>query len=216
MAFVNMNKPIYALKKDNYVSVSIDFIQSTPKKVKIVKELQENIPEVTEDIPKIEEKKIEIDDLFSGVWTKDIKKIQKKETLKSKRKLLDITKKIKTLKATNPSHLAKISDIMDSNLSKEFKKVSTGTEVDEYLGKINAIVYKYFYPPANSEGNSVKARIDLSAMGTLLDFTILSYSSNQYLNEECDKIKERLKSIVFPLNPNNKTSVTIVILTSKE
>ena len=216
MGFINSKKPIYALKKDNYVSVSIDFIQATPKKQKVLKEEKENPVKAVNDTPVIEEKKIEIEDLFSNIWTKDIKKIQKKESIKTKRRILDITKKIKTIDEKNPSKVAKLSEMLDSNISKEFKKVSTGTEVNEYLGKINAIVYKHFNPPANSEGNSVKARIDLSAMGTLLDFTILSYSSNNNLNEECDKIKDRLKSVVFPLNPNNQTSVTVVILTSKE
>jgi len=216
MAFVNSNKPIYALKKDNYVSVSIDFVQSSSKKQDVVKKIEKNTPKVEEVVQTEEKPKVEIDDLFSSVWTKDIKKIEKKESKKSKRNLLEITKNIKPLKSTTHAKLAKISDIIDSNISKEIKNISTGTEVNEYLAKINAIVYKYFNPPNNSEGNSVKARIDLSAMGTLLDFTILSYSSNQYLNEECDKIKMRLKSIIFPLNPNNKTSVTVVILTSKE
>jgi protein TonB len=216
MAFINMKKPTFALKKDNYVSVSINFVQSTPKKNKVVvkKEIEEQ--PITPEVESTPQKKIQIDDLFSSVWTKDIKKIEKKKEQKNKRRLLDIEKKIKTLKKSQKSTLSKVVDTIDSNESLKPKKISTGDEVNEYLAKINAIVYNHFNPPANSEGNSVKARIDLSAMGKVLDFRILNYSSNTYLNEECDKIKARLKGVIFPLNPDNKRSVTLVILTSKE
>ena len=41
-------------------------------------------------------------------------------------------------------------------------------------------------------------------------------SANTYLNEECDKIKERLLGINFPVNPDNKSGNYIIKLTAKE
>ena len=49
-----------------------------------------------------------------------------------------------------------------------------------------------------------------------MDFRILNYSPNSNLNDECDKVKNRLMGVVFPLNPQNKSGNYIIILTSKE
>jgi len=49
-----------------------------------------------------------------------------------------------------------------------------------------------------------------------MDFRILNYSANDALNSEVDKIKNRLKSVVFPINPQNRSFNTKVILKSKE
>ncbi|RLA70493.1 MAG: hypothetical protein DRG30_09210, partial [Epsilonproteobacteria bacterium] len=110
----------------------------------------------------------------------------------------------------------KIKNLDQSEVSDENNPASTANEVNEYLAKINALVYQHFNPPQNSQGNSVKAVIELSAIGKVLDFRILSYSSSNSLNQESDKVKESLKRVVFPVNPENKSSRTIVILTSKE
>jgi len=56
----------------------------------------------------------------------------------------------------------------------------------------------------------------INTLGRLVDFRILTYSENQALNDEVDKIKQRLQSVIFPINPQNKSSDTIVILRSKE
>ena len=49
-----------------------------------------------------------------------------------------------------------------------------------------------------------------------MDFRILNYSANSSLNDECDKVKNRLMGIVFPVNPEKKTGNYIIILTAKE
>ena len=110
----------------------------------------------------------------------------------------------------------KIKNFADIKQSDKNAKASSGDEVNEYLAKINALVYQYFHPPENSQGHSVKALIEISAIGKVKDFRILNYSSNENLNIECEKIKSRLMSVVFPRNPQSKSSRTIVILTSKE
>jgi len=75
--------------------------------------------------------------------------------------------------------------------SKIEKNTSSANEVNEYFAKIQALVYEYFEPPQNSQGYSVRAVIELSALGKFIDFRILDYSANIALNEECDKIKDR-------------------------
>ena len=100
--------------------------------------------------------------------------------------------------------------------NKQTRQNSTADEVNEYLARIQAIVYSHFRVPVNSEGNSVKTVIELNTLGKVLDFRVLNYSPNEALNAEADKIRERLIYITFPKNPEKKSSRTIVILISKE
>jgi protein TonB len=79
----------------------------------------------------------------------------------------------------------------------ELEQASSGSEVNEYLAKIQAIVYQHFNVPPNTQGQSAKAVIELDALGRMTDFRVLSYSSSEALNKEVDKIKERLKNVVF-------------------
>jgi protein TonB len=226
MLFSAKTNKSYALKKDNYISISINTDVSTKVKSRVKDEIQKEIKKPIENIePQVEPKKedtedtkeIDIGDLFSEVTTKEIKKIKPKPKKRDIRKLNELQKKIKTIKNNKvESFRQKIKNIDSNNISKENSKASTGDEVNEYLAKINALVYRYFHPPQNSQGHSVKAVIELSAIGKVIDFRILHYSSNESLNSECEKIKVRLMSVVFPKNPHGKSSRTIVILTSKE
>ena len=176
------------------------------KEVVVQKEEVEVVQEV---------KEVDIGNLFSDVWTKDIK-IEKKKIKKVDNKRLElIQKKIK--KSENNTLESKEKAINNDEalvIDSQSKKSSSADEVNEYLAKIQAIVYKYFKPPENSEGHTVKAMIELSAIGKVQDFRILTYSSNTALNEECKKIKSRLLGILFPRNPEGKSSNTIVNITS--
>jgi len=217
----------YALKKEEYISVSL-YTPPTPKKeqqstksANIVKEVTPVVPKKSVSTNEMKHKDVDVSDLFSNVWTKKVvidKKEPKKKTL-DKRRILEITKETKYIKKQNQNsqkvskELEKLQ-ITQKNTHK--KKASTAQEVNEYLAKINALVYRYFNPPQNSQGHSVKAVIELSPIGKVIDFRILSYSANQLLNNECDRLKERLKDVVFPINPQNRSSRTIVILTAKE
>ena len=191
----------YALKKDNYISISMDTIKIPKKKIKkkvktpVVKPAE---PEVVAPDPVVD-----ITDLFNNVKTKKIKKKPKKKA-----------HRIQELQ--NRPKNAKSQEHQNRELDNETKESSSGNEVNEYFAKIQALVYRYFEPPASSQGHSVKAVIELSAIGKVTDFRILTYSNNQALNDECDRIKSRLKSVLFPINPNNKTGTYTVILTSKE
>lgn len=187
----------YALKKDKFISISL-----VTSKVQTPKVKKQKIQDPVEE-------NIDINNLFSDVWTKKIMSKKKTPQLKDSKRLFEIQKKIKTSSKNDVKPISK-------QVSKVTKQNSSADEVNEYLAKIQAIVYSHFRVPANSEGSSVKTVIELNALGKVLDFRVLNYSSNQALNAEADMIRERLMYITFPANPEKKPSRTIVILISKE
>ncbi|PHQ65063.1 MAG: hypothetical protein COB99_06160 [Sulfurimonas sp.] len=165
----------------------------------------------------IEPNDVNIDDLFSDVWTKKIKKTKKIEKKVENKRLLEIGKKSKKIdkNAIKPISEKSIDNSVVEK-SDDSQKLSTANAVNEYFAKIQALVYQNFVPPPNSQGHSVKAMIELSAIGKVMDFRILTYSNNSSLNDECDKIKDRLMGVLFPVNPQNKSGNYVVMLTSKE
>jgi protein TonB len=210
--FQNSKIKTYALNKNTFISISLDSIPT--KNISTKKRVQKSVVKTT---PAQEVQNVDVNDLFSDVWTKKIK-TKKTKTVKHDKRIIDeIRKQIKISDIKNTEPISKNLESLDKN-DKNTKETSSssGNEVNEYLAKIQAIVYKYFHVPANSQGHSVKALIELNALGKVLDFRILNYSSNAALNAEVDKIKRRLQNVVFPRNPSNKSSRTIVILKSKE
>jgi len=202
----------FALKKDNYISISISLPQTPSKRHKDVK--KSVMPTKTQSSVS---KNIDINNLFSDVWTKKI--AEKKVTPKKKntKRLLEIQKKIKTTEENRVEPLTqKLNNSETAKSNNKSDASSTAEQVNEYLAKIQAIVYSYFHVPPNTQGSSVKSVIELNAFGKMLDFRVLTYSDNAALNAEADKIKERLKSVIFPKNPQNRSSRTVVILISKE
>jgi len=198
MMFNTSKVNTFALTKDNFISISLEIPKVQTKSVKKVEKAG------------VIDENININNLFSDVWTKKI--VQKKE-LNSKR-LSQIQKKIKTTKKNEVKSISEKVDNVKTN--SENKNSSTADQVNEYLAKIQAIVYQYFHVPSNSQGNSVKTVIELNSLGKVIDFRVLTYSANESLNSEVDRIGERLKYVVFPKNPQNKSSITIIILVSKE
>ena len=202
----------FALKKDNYISISLEI----PKVQSIKQKHNEKASVVQEEIvtPK---KNVDINNLFSDVWTKKIVPKKTKPKKVDNKRYLDIQKKIKTTKANSVKSISeKVNNLDSVKTNQESDASSTAQEVNEYLAKIQAIVYKYFQVPPNSEGNSVRTVIELNAFGKVIDFRVLNYSGNSALNAEVDKIKSRLIHVNFPLNPQHRSSKTIVILISKE
>ncbi|MBU1659045.1 TonB C-terminal domain-containing protein [bacterium] len=205
----------YALKKDNYISISLDspIVETKISEINPTVQKEEIIESV--EAP-VEPAAVNIDDLFSDVWTKSIKKEKIKEKVDNKR-LQEIQKKIPTKKSNEVTEISKkVNNLDNIEISDKNNIASSADKVNEYFANIQALVYKHFYPPQNSQGHSVKAVIELSSIGKVLDFRILSYSGNSSLNEESDKIKDRLMSAIFPVNPQNKSGSYTVILTSKE
>ncbi len=210
--FSPSKKNSFGLKKDTYISISLEIPKVKSHKPKKVQKAAATVQEVS--APK---KNVDINNLFSDVWTKKI--VYKKEKIRpqNSKRLLDIQKKIHTTKENDVKSISeKVNNLDSIDTKSEAESSSTAEQVNEYLAKIQAIVYQYFRVPANSEGSSVKTVIELNSLGKVLDFRVLTYSNNEALNREADKIKERLIHVIFPENPEHRSSKTIVILISKE
>ncbi len=209
MMFQTSKIDSYALNKDNFISVSIEL----PKVKQPLSKPKSQSPSVQES--KQESKNIDVNDLFSDVWTRKI--APKKEKPVNSKRIQEIQKKIKTVESNSVESIAeKVNNLDDTTTKEQEDSVSSANEVNEYLAKIQALVYQCFHVPPNTEGYQVKSVIELNALGKVIDFRILTYSTNVALNEEVDKIKERLKDVIFPVNPQNRSSRTVVILISKE
>lgn len=199
----------YGYKKENYISVSVKITQNKHSVKK------KNLQSVPKSMPTQIPKNVNVQNLFSDVWTKKIDNSIKKT--QNKRRIEQIQKKIKTAKQNDVESISqKLNTVETTSKSLEKEATSAANEVNEYLAKIQDIVYQHFNVPPNSEGNSVKTVIELDPFGKLIDFRILRYSTNEALNKEADRLKERLKNVLFPVNPKNRSSKTIVILISKE
>jgi protein TonB len=207
MLFSIKKETSYGLVKDKFIAVSIVIPKNIKKFTHAAAASSSASKSVSQDI--------DVNNLFSDVWTQKIE-LKKKKKLNSKR-IADIAKKIKKADKNSVNSLSEKIEKLDVKESdKNEQQTSTANEVNEYLAKIQAIVYQYFNVPPNSAGNSVKIVIELDSLGHMTDFRILNYSPNEALNSEVDKIKDRLKNVVFPKNPQNRSSRTIVVLISKE
>jgi len=208
--FSNSKIVTYALKKDNYISISLE-IPKVQKRTKAI------ATEPMQEVTPIESQDISIDELFSDVWTKDVKKVKPKEKKVDNKRFQDIARKSKIIDQNQISKSSKkVSDDDMVNNSNDSQKDSSAEVVNEYFARIEALVYQNFFPPSNTQGYVVKAVIELSSIGKVMDFRILTYSANGALNEECDKIKERLLGVLFPINPQNKSGNYIINLKPKE
>ncbi len=216
----------YALQKDDFVSVSIDManIQSSNVKKAVDKPVkkEEEKPVIKqepqeEQVTQTQKKDINIDNLFSQVWTKDIKKEDKKvEKELDKRVAKELSKKsVKSDVSKVESASSKTQKVNSENKADKESKSSTGSDVNEYRATIQALVYEHFFPPENSHGKVVLAVIELDAFGKLIDFRILTYSGDSLLDSECDKIKKRLANVLFPKNPDNKSDMYKIQLISE-
>jgi len=212
MMFTSPKLNSYGLKKDDFISISLVVPKvSTP----VSKKSSSSAPTPSE--VQTPDENIDVNDLFSDVWTKKIKPKKVKPKKDNSKRLMKIQKQIKQSEKNDIKSLSdSAKDFENIKTNESSDAASTANEVNEYLAKIQALVYKYFVVPQNTEGNSVKTVIELSAYGKVLDFRVLTYSANAALNAEVDKIYSRVKSVIFPVNPQKKSSRTIVILISKE
>ncbi len=204
----------YALNKRNYISVSLKNISAKTMRQELMRPAQKSpaakkkqikrksVDAVSEDI--------DVDSLFDNVWTKKVQpQVHKKKKIDIKR-IQEIQKSV-AIGETGAVQMPKQSPKAQEEKSKNAEG-SAGEEVNEYSAKIHAIVYEHFYPPANTQGQVVRAVIELSPLGKVLDFRILDYSASEALNKEADRIKQRIKNVIFPKNPDNETARVLVIL----
>ena len=210
MIFANNTNKTFGMKKD-YISISLSGIPTKKMRVK-----KRSTPIVKQEVVSKEiSKNIDVNDLFSDVWTKKI--IHKKTKSKNANRFEEsLNKKLRKIQQKKELSIKNEKNTQNNKSDEASQNRSSGSEVNEYLAKIQAIVYQYFSPPQNTQGNSVKCVIELDAFGKMIDFRVLEYSSNNLLNEEVDKVKGRLKGVVFPQNPQHKSSHMVVILISKE
>jgi len=225
--FTNEKIKTYALKKDNFISISLNNIPKTTKKVikksvkkKVVKKsVKKKVVKKVIDTPIIDE---DIGSLFSNVATKKI--IHKKREIKKRR----IDKNI--LEAVNKEFNTLKENKVDNNISKKLEelklrnskvalvnqKASTALDINEFLASLQAFIYDKFYPPVNSSGNSAVVRIWISKESTLSRFIIIAPSNNDYFDDEIKSLERRLSSVKFPTNPQKKEMVIDITLVAKE
>lgn len=212
------------LKIETPESIVVSLDLQEPQKEEVmakpeVVEAKEEMPEIKEivasTIPEVSKPTTEksVDSLFGEVKTKKQEQAKVPEVSKEiDKKIFDeLAKKVdKSSQAEAESVVKKIE-----NISKQvdIKSSSTKKDVDEYVSKIHAMVYSNFRPPKNSAKSVAVAIIEISAMGRLIDFRVVSYSNNSALNSEADRIKARLQSQLFPKNPdNNSVKYTINLI----
>ncbi|MEJ2372231.1 MAG: TonB C-terminal domain-containing protein [Sulfurimonas sp.] len=202
---VNKTKT-YGLQKENFVSISL----ATPV---MVKQLTQKKSSEAINIPQAKDvaKDVDVNDLFSDVWTQKIDNKKPKEA--NSKRIQEISKRVKTSEQKDVASLSeKIQSIDNTTSTQEKQSNSSAEEVNEYLAKIQAIVYDSFSPPMNSEGNIVKVVIEIDPIGKMLDFRVLNYSSNEALNQEADRMKRKLSSVIFPENPDHRSFRAIINL----
>lgn len=213
----------YALKKDSFISVSINISDIKParhdtkkpdiKPVEKPQPAQSSAATSPQSVP-------DVASLFSDVWTQKVANKPKKEQIKPDTKRLSaIEKRLKTTKSeTSQIASEKLEKLSLKRPPAELVGTSSSSakEVNEYLAKIQAFVYEHFYPPMNSEGNSAKIRIWLDGYGRLKDYRVLAPSGSTAFNSEVDALKKRLKRLDFPRHPKREAITIDIILTAKE
>ncbi len=212
LLFSNLQTKTYALEKKDFVSVSLvtlpkESLHKSTQKTKPVSSVPVSAPQSSQT----EEEDIDIHDLFSDIWTPEIKKRKKSHKKQTPNRSVVHSK----LKKTQTNDVESLEEKIEKQKAQQ-QSSSSADEVNEYLAKIQALVYKYFHVPPNTQGRSVKTIIELDPFGKVLDFRVLQYSDSPALNEEVDKMKARLMNVVFPKNPQNKVLRTTVVLISKE
>ena len=215
----------FALKKDNYISISINMSLENKKTVKkslknealpVVKEIkkQEPKPPVKKPIENVKPKEVSknIADLFSSVKTQKISHKSKKKPVYDKKLLSKLSKKTAKKSTTQKSAAAS----MMKKIEISSQSASTSPDVNEYLAKIQAIIYEHFYPPMNSEGLSAIVSIRFDGSGKIISYRVLSYSGNDMFNSEVDALQSRLRALTFAKHPEGKSENVKIILTSQE
>ncbi len=213
----------YALKKDDYIAVSINLPVKKPSRNDTKKPSPKPVvkPKPVEP-PKAEAPQTvtDVSSLFSDVWTQKVSSKPKKKVIKvDSKRLSAIEKRIKTTKTEKSlaaSQKIKKLDLKRPSAELVGSSSSSASEVNEYLARIQAFVYEHFYPPMNSEGNSAKIRIWLDRFGRMKDYRVLAPSGSPSFNSEVDVLKKRLKSVNFPRHPKREAITIDIILTAEE
>lgn len=208
----------YGLKKDQFVSVSLEMISPTPSKSH--KDMTQPMPPKQEakSVSKPEASKADISSLFSNVSAQKIvyKKEAPAKTIDD-RQLAQIQKRIQPTQKRESTLSDKIDSLEKATAPSGGKpSASSADEVDAYMAEIQAIVYERFFPPPNTEGQVAIVRIWVDANGKLKDWRVISYAGNTFFNQEVDRIESRITTIAFPKNPKGISMSIDIKLVAKE
>lgn len=231
-AFVVLHKSeikTFAMQEDNYISVSLDMdvvmpTQNDAKPAPVPTPKEQVVPEpepVVEEIETTPESvNTDVSSLFDDVWTQSADtKVDKKEEKLDTKRLAAIEKRIKTKESKQTSKASdkiKTIELVKPSIEVVGASASTAPEVNKYLAKIHALVKSKFFPPASSEGESAKVRVNLDAYGHITGYRVLVASGSNIFNQEVDRLYNRLKRIDFPENPDGKSISLEIILTVEE
>lgn len=223
----------YALKKDTFISISINSIDKTkkksikevkvPSKKKVLKKESAHI--VHKKVKQVIDKPVineDIGSLFSQVATKNIvhKRREQKRRSIDKRVFEVVKKDLHPLEANkvDDSLSKRVEELKlrSSKVALVNQKASTALDINEFLAKLQAFVYDRFYPPVNSSGSSAIVRIWIGTDSKMSRFVIVAPSNNDYFDDEIKSLKQRLQSVRFPNNPEHKEIVIDITLIAKE
>jgi protein TonB len=223
MVFMGTEVKSYALKKKDYIAVSLT-LPTQMTSMNRAKPDTRPTPKHAETKPESSAKPVapaetDISSLFSDVWTQKVDTKKKIEKKKDTKRLAAIEKRIKTAtKSETSSASEKLEklELVKPTIKLVGSASSSAAEVNEYFAKIQAFVYEHFFPPAGSEGSSAKVRIWLDASGKMDDYRVIAYSGNALFNSEVDRLKQRLESVDFPGNPESRSIAIDIILIVQE
>lgn len=210
MLVVNDSLKSFALKKDDFIKVSIDLTENRPvkKQKKQVKKKQKTRVEKTEDTPKPAARPADISSLFSNVNSQKIVHKKKKPEVKKidTAQIQQIQKRIKTTskRESSASKAIESLEISKSSDNTNSKSVSTASQINEIAAKITEIIYSRFLVDTTMLGNIVTIRISIDSYGKLISYRVLQTSASDALNEEAKQLENRLLHVSFPITEDYK------------
>ena len=208
----------YASVKSEVISVSLDSPAVTEPMPK--SEISEEVAHVKPEMEKVvkhdevKQTQPQITDLFSKVKVANSPK-ESKQSPKELSELNALEEKVLSMKRSSKL-FEKAKSIDLAKMGVKVIAPSSGPLVNEYYAKVQGIIYANFHPASGTQGFSARVRIVLSADGKLDSYRVISSSGNGLFNAEVDWLKERLRQVSLPQNPNGDEAIFEIILTAKD
>lgn len=210
MLVVNESLKSFALKKDNFVKVSIDLTEEkvVKKEKKQVKKKQESVVKKSDVIKKPLAKPADFSSLFSNVNSQKIvhtKRKPQKQKIDTAQ-IQQIQKRIKTStkRESTASKAIESLEISKSSDRSNAKSVSTASQINEIAAKITELIYSRFLVDTTMLGNIVTIRISIDRYGKLVSYRVLQNSASEALNSEALLLEDRLLHVTFPITKDYK------------
>lgn len=208
----------YASVESDVISISLDSTEAVEPMYK--SEITEEVPQTKPVIEKVvkpdspKQSQPEITDLFSNVKVSNSPKEPKHNT-KELAELNALEERVlSTKRSSQLFEKAKSLDLVKTGV--KVIAPSSGPLVNEYYAKVQGIIYTNFHPASGTQGFSARVRIVLSSEGKLNSYRVISSNGNGLFNAEVDWLKERLRQVSLPQNPNGDEAIFEIILTAKD